>query len=101
MVEVTLFSCQSKYLRGENVNKQGNTFPKGSVINFIGELNTMGVPSSTNVSGVRAATPFPNAGKLANRQWGIQDPNQPHPFTTGSLPTAILPSKALPDPGQG
>lgn len=84
--------------KGEKVNKQGNTFPKGSVINSIGELNAMGVPSSTDVSGVGAATPFPNASKLPNRQRGIQGPNQPHHFTTGSLPTAILPSEALPTP---
>ena len=58
----------------------------------------MGVPSSTDVSGVGAATPFPNASKFPNRQRGIQGPNQPHHFTTGSLPTAILPSEALPTP---
>lgn len=97
MVEVTLFSCQIKFPGEGGVNKQGNTFPKGFVGNFIGELNAMGVPLSTDVSGVGAATPFPNASKLPNRPLGIQEPNQPL-FTTGSLLTAILPSEALPTP---
>lgn len=84
--------------RQGKVNKQGNAFQRGFVGNFTGESHALGVTLNINDSGVGTTTPFPNVSNLIPKhQQEILEPDQLM-VQTMSLPTAVLPTEALPAP---
>ena len=81
----------------EKVNNTGHLSQRNFVGSFTGGLHFLDALTNTSVSGVGTATQFPNAYKPPNSLLEIQGPKQYH-STARALPTAPLPSEALPFP---
>ena len=77
--------------------KQGSFIPKEFCWKLHRGLHVLDALTNTSVSGVGTTTQFPNAYKPQNSLLEIQGPKQ-HLLPARALPTAPLPSEALPFP---